>query len=89
MPRDALLMSRAPTLVSSDKAGGKDEGFGEDEVNLVVAQTGKSEAEARAALKAENGDLVNASESALPFDMTQAGYDAAAEKADKAVMRLS
>lgn len=35
----------------------------EDDVKLVVAQTGCSEEKARDALKAENGDLINASES--------------------------
>lgn len=34
----------------------------EDDVKLVVAQTGCSEDKARAALQAENGDLINASE---------------------------
>ena len=43
-------------------AGGADIKVEEEDVKLVVAQTGCSEEKAREALKAENGDLINASE---------------------------
>ncbi|WWD20435.1 nascent polypeptide-associated complex subunit alpha [Kwoniella shandongensis] len=39
---------------------GSDVKISEEDVNLVVAQTGVSEDKAREALKAENGDLINA-----------------------------
>jgi hypothetical protein len=56
--------------VSEDKpaekpaATGGDVTVSEDDVKLVMAQTDCSEEKAREALKAENGDLINASESA-------------------------
>ena len=66
---------RAPELEGGDKdgetdvnakttpsAGGADIKVEEDDVKLVVAQTGCTEEKAREALKAENGDLINASE---------------------------
>jgi len=71
-----LPPNRAPELEGEDKAeagdadakptpsaGGADVKVEEDDVKLVVAQTGCSEEKAREALKAENGDLINASES--------------------------
>ena len=61
------LSCSAPDLVESkDKDAGKADTsnvkIDEDDVQLVIAQTGKSEEEAREALKAEGGDLINASE---------------------------
>ncbi|GFZ49873.1 Nascent polypeptide-associated complex subunit alpha [Saitozyma sp. JCM 24511] len=56
----------APELVSEDKpaekpaATGGDVTVSEDDVKLVMAQTDCSEEKAREALKAENGDLINA-----------------------------
>lgn len=66
----SLYPRRAPELVSEDKpaekpaATGGDVTVSEDDVKLVMAQTDCSEEKAREALKAENGDLINASESA-------------------------
>jgi len=70
-----ILKNRAPELEGEDKAeagdantkaapsaGGADVKVEEDDVKLVVAQTGCTEEKAREALKAENGDLINASE---------------------------
>lgn len=60
------LTISAPELEGSDekpKASG-DGKVEEDDVKLVVAQTGCTEEKAREALKEENGDLINASESA-------------------------
>lgn len=53
--------SSAPELEGSDekKPAGK---VGEDDVKLVMAQTGCTEEKAKEALEAENGDLINASE---------------------------
>jgi hypothetical protein len=51
---------------SGSKASGSGGGDGkvdEEDVKLVVAQTGCSEEKAREALKEEKGDLINASES--------------------------
>lgn len=44
---------------------GSDVKVDDDDVKLVVAQTGCTEEKAREALKAENGDLINASKSPL------------------------
>jgi nascent polypeptide-associated complex subunit alpha len=59
----------APSLEVADKsdeakpsASTGDAKVDDDDVKLVVAQTGCSEEKAREALKAENGDLINASE---------------------------
>ncbi|OCF34406.1 nascent polypeptide-associated complex subunit alpha [Kwoniella heveanensis BCC8398] len=41
-------------------AGGEDVKISDEDVNLVVAQTGCTEEKAREALKAEKGDLINA-----------------------------
>ncbi len=46
----------------SAPTGGSDKQVDDDDVKLVVAQTGCTEEKAREALKAENGDLINASE---------------------------
>ncbi|WWC92633.1 uncharacterized protein L201_007592 [Kwoniella dendrophila CBS 6074] len=59
----------APALEESDKPAEKsssteesgDVKITEEDVNLVVAQTGCTEEKARAALKEEKGDLINAS----------------------------
>ena len=58
--KDAADAETKPT----PSAGGADVKVEEDDVKLVVAQTGCTEEKAREALKAENGDLINASESA-------------------------
>ncbi len=46
---------------------GADVKVDDDDVKLVVAQTGCTEEKAREALKAEKGDLINASESSFGF----------------------
>lgn len=67
MSTDAF--DRAPELEAGDeekpKAAATSGGDGkveEDDVKLVVAQTGCTEEKAREALKEEKGDLINASE---------------------------
>ncbi|WVQ95872.1 nascent polypeptide-associated complex subunit alpha [Kwoniella sp. CBS 9459] len=50
------------TPASGAAAGGEDVKISDEDVNLVVAQTGCTEDKAREALKAEKGDLINASE---------------------------
>lgn len=69
MPMDQRLtrVCRAPELEGDDDkpkaaATGESAGVSEDDVKLVVAQTGCTEEKAREALKEENGDLINASE---------------------------
>lgn len=68
-----LRHNSAPDLESANKAGeaetkpaastdGADVKVEEDDVKLVVAQTGCTEEKAREALKEEKGDLINASE---------------------------
>jgi len=62
-----LTFHSAPALEESGEkkpaaAGGAVQ---DEDVKLVVAQTGCTEEAAREALKAENGDLINASESHL------------------------
>lgn len=48
---------------SKPAASGEKVDVSEEDVNLIVAQTGCTEEKAREALAAENGDLINASES--------------------------
>jgi nascent polypeptide-associated complex subunit alpha len=58
------LISSAPELEGSDEKKASSGGDGkveEDDVKLVVAQTGCTEEKAREALKEEKGDLINAS----------------------------
>lgn len=58
------LISSAPELEGSDDKKASSGGDGkveEDDVKLVVAQTGCTEEKAREALKEEKGDLINAS----------------------------
>lgn len=63
---DASNTRRAPELEAGDekpKASGGEGKVEEDDVKLVVAQTGCTEEKAREALREEKGDLINASES--------------------------
>lgn len=59
-----LLTPSVPDLVNSDKekSGSGAEGVTDEDVQLLIAQTGCTEEKAREALKEENGDLINASE---------------------------
>ncbi|WVW87099.1 hypothetical protein I302_109156 [Kwoniella bestiolae CBS 10118] len=73
---DLMGGDEAPALEDSDKPasqpattdapapadGDADVKISEEDVNLVVAQTGCTEEKAKEALKAEKGDLINASE---------------------------
>jgi hypothetical protein len=54
------------------KASGDGAKVEEDDVKLVVAQTGCTEEKAREALKEENGDLINASEYRCVFEVFHA-----------------
>lgn len=54
------------------KASGDGAKVEEDDVKLVVAQTGCTEEKAREALKEENGDLINASECRCLSEMVHA-----------------
>ncbi|ORY34575.1 NAC domain-domain-containing protein [Naematelia encephala] len=49
-----------PDANATPSAGGADVKIDDDDVKLIVAQTGCTEEKAREALKAENGDLINA-----------------------------
>lgn len=58
-------INSAPALEDSEKKATGTGGSGkveDEDVKLVVAQTGCTEEAARSALEAENGDLINASE---------------------------
>jgi NACalpha-BTF3-like transcription factor len=70
-PTDATKTDDATSPSTSTSkppaASGDDVKIDEEDVKLVVAQTGCTEEKAKEALKAENGDLINASEFGCSF----------------------
>jgi nascent polypeptide-associated complex subunit alpha len=61
-PRRPADSASATAEAGESKPAATGGAVSDDDVKLVVAQTGCTEEKAREALQAENGDLINASE---------------------------